>query len=245
VGALGHYLEREGVPTAQISLIREQTAAMKPPRALWVPFMLGRPLGAPNEPEFQRRVLRALLSLFERASGPVLEDFPDDAPADGGKAAGFVCPVNFAAAKSAQGGLAGAVLEEIAELGPWYELARRRRGRTTVGVFGAGVESAARHVVSYLKGTPEALTHPAWSAGMALKRACDDIKAYYYEAVSAQPGNLDARAIERWFWSETAAAQSLLAIRDICARSDDESLKPLGKLSLIPRFVTDRQQDKP
>jgi len=39
VGALGHYIEREGIPTAQISLIREQTAAIKPSRALWVPFM--------------------------------------------------------------------------------------------------------------------------------------------------------------------------------------------------------------
>ena len=47
MGALGHFIEREGVPTAQISLIREQTAAIQPPRALWVPFMLGRPFGAP------------------------------------------------------------------------------------------------------------------------------------------------------------------------------------------------------
>jgi hypothetical protein len=240
VGALGHYLEREGVPTAQISLIREQTAAIKPPRALWVPFMLGRPLGAPNEPAFQRRVLSRLLALFER-QGPVLEDFPEDAPAGSGDTAGFSCPVNFAPAKRAAGGLAEAVLDEIAELGPWYELARRRRGRTTVGVFGAGIEAAARHIVSYLRGAAEAPPNPAWSAGMAVKRACDDLKAYYYEAVAAQPGNLDARAIEAWFWSGTAAARALLAIRDHCLGSDDESLKPLGKLSLIPRFVTDGQ----
>jgi hypothetical protein len=75
---------------------------------------------------------------------------------------------------------------------------------------------------------------------MAVKRACDDLKAYYYEAVAAQPGNLDAKAIENWFWVETAAAQAFLAIRNYCLKSDDESLKPLGKLSLIPRFVTDR-----
>ena len=34
-------------------------------------------------------------------------------------------------------------------------------------------------------------------------------------------------------------AQALLAIRDYCLKSSDESLKPLGKLSLIPRFVTE------
>ena len=82
MGALGHYIEREGVPTAQVSLIREQTAAIKPPRALWVPFMLGRPFGAPNDAAFQRRVLAALLGLFERADGPVLEDYPEDAPGE-------------------------------------------------------------------------------------------------------------------------------------------------------------------
>jgi hypothetical protein len=226
------------VPTAQISLIREQTAAIRPPRALWVPFMLGRPFGAPNEPDFQRRVLQHLLSLFERPAGPVLEDFPEDAPGSRGESS-FACPVSFASTRPRDGGLVGAVLEEIAELGPWYELARRRRRRTTVGVFGGGVEPAALHVVSYLKGAPEAPPNPAWSAGMAVKRACDDLKAYYYEAVAAQPGNLDARAIESWFWSETAAAKALLAIRDHCLKSDDESLKPLGKLSLIPRAVTD------
>ena len=83
MGALGHYIEREGVPNAQISLIREQTAAIMPPRALWVPFMLGRPFGAPNAPDFQRKVLRALLSLFERPAGPVIEDFPEEAPESG------------------------------------------------------------------------------------------------------------------------------------------------------------------
>jgi len=239
VGALGHYLEREGVATAQISLIREQTAAIKPPRALWVPFMLGRPFGAPNEPDFQRRVLRHLLSLFERREGPVLEDFPEDAPAAAAQEDGFACPVSFAPVLAEGRGLTRAMWEEIAQLASWYSLARKRRGRTTVGVFGATVDDAARHVASYVDGPPDTPPVAGWSAGMSVKRACDDVKAYYYEAVAAQPGNLAAKAIEDWFWRETAAAKAFLAIRDICLNSDDESLKPLGKLSLIPRFVTD------
>lgn len=245
MGALGHYIEREGVPTAQISLIREQTSAIKPPRALWVPFMLGRPFGVPNEPDFQRRVLRHLLSLIERPSGPVLEDFPADAPAAAAQEEGFACPVSFATPAGAAGGLAGRMQAEIDGLAPWYEFAKRRRGRTTVGVFGATVAEAAHHVASYLDGTPKAPPNGGWSAGIAVKRACDDVKAYYYEAVAAQPGNLAPKAIEEWFWRETAAAQAFLAIRQICLKSDDESLKPLGKLSLIPRFVTDQQHGKP
>jgi hypothetical protein len=40
----------------QISLVREHTEKINPPRALWVPFELGRPVGPPDEPAFQRRV---------------------------------------------------------------------------------------------------------------------------------------------------------------------------------------------
>jgi hypothetical protein len=241
VGALSHYLEREGIPTAHISLIREQTAAIQPPRALWVPFMLGRPLGVPNDPQFQLRVLHALLALFERPAGPVLEDFPEDAPAAAMPESGFACPVSFAPAPVQTGELFQAMQQEIAQLASWYDLAKKRRGRTTVGVFGATVDEAARHVSAYLEGKPLAPPMADWSAGMAVKRACDDIKAYYYEAVAAQPGNLAPAAIENWFWRETAAARALLAMRDICLSSDDASLKPLGKQSLIPRSVAEQK----
>jgi hypothetical protein len=238
VGALGHYLEREGVATAQISLIREQTAAIRPPRALWVPFMLGRPFGAPNAPDFQRKVLRALLSLFERASGPVLEDFLEDAPATDAAEEGFACPVSFAVADAGEGDLGVAMRREIAQLAPWYDLAVRRRGRTTVGVSGMTLEDAAVHAAAYLDGAPRPAAPPGLSAGVALKRACDDIKAYYYEAVAAQPGNLSSHAIDRWFWRDTAAAKLFLAIQQVCLESGDESLQPLGKLSLIPRAAS-------
>ncbi len=80
MGALAHYLEDKGIPTTQISLIREHTEKIHPPRALWVPFELGRPLGAPEDPVFQRRVLLAALNLLNAVKGPVLEDFPDEAP---------------------------------------------------------------------------------------------------------------------------------------------------------------------
>lgn len=242
MGALGHYLEQEGVPTAQISLIREQTAAIKPPRALWVPFMLGRPLGAPNEADFQRKVLRTLLSLFERPTGPVLEDFPEEAPASAHQDSGFACPVTFASAQNKVGGIARALRDEVAQLAPWYDLARKRRGRTTVGIFGATVEDAVNHIATYLGDAPNPPVVTGLSAGLAVKRACDDVKAYYYEAVAAQPGNLAAKAIDEWFWQETAAAKAFLEIRQICLNSNDESLKPLGKISLIPRFVTERLQ---
>ncbi len=238
MGALGHFLEREGVATVQISLIREQTAAMKPPRALWVPFMLGRPFGAPDEADFQRDVLRSLLKLFERSAGPVLEDYPEDAPAGSTAAAGsaFACPVSFARAAVDDGKLGAALQREIAQLAPWYDLAKKRRGRSTVGISGLSIEAAAQHAASQLDAVPAA-PPPGLSAGVALKRACDDIKAYYYEAVAAQPGNLKAKDIEHWFWHETVAARVFLGIQQVCLKSSDKSMLPLGKISLVPRVV--------
>lgn len=98
MSAVGHYLEEGGIPSASISLVREHSEAMGPPRALWVPFMLGRPLGAPNDPAFQRMVLRALLALFDADEGPVLQDFANDAPGldTEEQPDGAACPVNFA-----------------------------------------------------------------------------------------------------------------------------------------------------
>lgn len=237
MGALGHFIEREGVPTAQISLIREQTAAIGPPRALWVPFMLGRPFGAPNAPDFQRTVLRALLGLFTHTAGPVLEDFPDDAPPNVAGETTFACPVSFAPAQTSVNDPAAAMRREIAQLAPWYELALKRRGRTTVGVSGLGLDEAAAFAASYVGETPAAPYEAGLSPGVALKRVCDDLKAYYYEAVAAQPGNLSPKEIDHWFWFETATAKVFLAIRDACLKSEDKSLQPLGRLSLVPRAV--------
>src|SRR5947199_10506651 len=62
-----------------ISMVREHTEKVKPPRALFVPFPFGHALGRANDPELQHRVLRAALELLVEPSGPVLRDFPDDA----------------------------------------------------------------------------------------------------------------------------------------------------------------------
>ena len=63
-----------------ISLIREQTEAVRPPRALWVPFALGRPLGVAGDPGFQKEVLRASFAMLESAVEPTIEDYPIEAP---------------------------------------------------------------------------------------------------------------------------------------------------------------------
>ena len=72
-------LEAHGIATTSISLVREHTEKVKPPRALFVPFPYGHAFGRPNDPELQHRVLKAALALLEAPAGPVLSDFPDEA----------------------------------------------------------------------------------------------------------------------------------------------------------------------
>jgi len=79
VGVIARQIEAAGVATTSISLVREHTEQVKPPRALFVPFPFGYPLGKPDDPDLQLKVLRAAFGLLERERGPVLEDYPDDA----------------------------------------------------------------------------------------------------------------------------------------------------------------------
>ena len=79
VGLVQAAIERQGIATVSISLLRKVTETIKPPRALFVPYPMGFPLGAPNQPELQHRVISAALGLLERDDLPVLEEFKDPA----------------------------------------------------------------------------------------------------------------------------------------------------------------------
>lgn len=223
--------------TVQISLVREHTAKINPPRALWVPFELGRPIGPPGEPDFQRRVLASALGLLEAASGPVLADFPEDAP--GGASddySGWVCPVNLAPPPaSADAGEAAPVLAEIAKLRPWYQVGLERRGRTTVGVSGLAIEDAVTLLAGFLDDPAVASPRADLALPQALKFASEDMRAWYLEAATAKPGPNASKVLNDWFWNETAAGALALKVAAACRRSDDAALKTLGQRSLVPR----------
>lgn len=219
MGALGHFLERQGIPTASISLVREHTETIRPPRALWVTFELGRPLGIPDEPDFQRRVLRATAELLECADGPLIADYPEDVaePAD---FTGWACPINLAPAA------VGTLAAEIERLATWHDRAVAATGRTTVGVSGLDMPAAGRLLAQALEGE----LPPA----QALKEAVDDLRAYYLEAASAFPEAGAPAMRKAWLWDETLFGKALLAVQPRLAASDDPQHRILGNLTLIP-----------
>ena len=226
MSALSHFLESEGLSTTGISLVREHTEAMAPPRALWVPFPLGRPLGAPGDPEFQHRVIAAALALLDRPEGPVLEDFPEPAP-DDGAGEPWSCPVRFAQPAGGRD-IASAARTELAGLATWHELATRRRGRSAADTTGFAVEQCLELVID------------ACQAGHTddvrrLKAAVEDLKTHYVEAVTARPGTPPAGAADAMLWDESALGRLLRQLAARGSESDDAAMRFLANDSLVPR----------
>ena len=75
VGLLAAAMEREDITTTSVTLLREITSVIRPPRALFVPYKMGFPLGEPNNALLQQQVIAASLALLERTDVPVLENF--------------------------------------------------------------------------------------------------------------------------------------------------------------------------
>lgn len=239
MGGLAHYLEDEGIATTQISLIRKHTETIKPPRALAVPFELGRPFGAPNEPDFQRRVLRDCLELLTRPSGPVLEDFPDEPPSAGEETHGWACPVNFAppVAEVSDADLVHqALLQEVNLLRPWYEESVRTYKRSAFGISGKTPEEIARFLADLVV-DPEGTAPPieGKTLGTGFKLMADDMRYFYTEAAIARPDQRTRDVeIANWLWGETTLGKVLVAIRDYAMECEEPSLKALAVTAMVP-----------
>lgn len=202
-------------------------------------FELGRPLGVPNDPAFQKRVILAALKLFERAKGPVIEDYPEDAPMTGEETIGPACPVDFSqedAALTETGSLCAALKKEMRSLRPWYDLSVQKRGRTTVGISGVSLDSLGDFICAFLEGETPENPRDDISLPYTLNFATDDLKAYYFEAVSTQPRQESAssRVLSDWFYQETVAGEVLFAVRDSCIDSEDRLMKFICNLLIIP-----------
>jgi hypothetical protein len=199
--------------------VREHTEVVRPPRALWVTFELGRPLGVPDDPAFQSRVLCAALAMLDRTDGPLLVDYPEEAPGEV-DLSGWACPIALAPRPE------DTLLAEIDRLTVWYDRAVAERDRTTVGTSGLTMAAAGALVT-------QALTAELPPA-QPLKLAIDDLRAFYLEAASAFPDPGTSRTRRAWFWDETTFAKSLLTLQPKLAASADRQHQILANLTLIP-----------
>jgi hypothetical protein len=192
----------------------------------------------PNDPDFQRRVLTNALELFDADSGPVLKDHPEDVPTIDGPEI-LVSPAGVSISESDEADtakLAAKLLEEIALIRPWYDRSVESRKRTTVGVSGMEPEAMGSFITEFLDGgIPE--SSEGTSPVSQFKLAVDDLKAYYFEAATAQPGQEAATpdTISSWFYRETVAGNVLHAVRNAQMDTEDKTMRLITRILLIPR----------
>ena len=222
MSGLAHYLEDEGLSTVVVALVREHVVKMRPPRALWVPFEMGRPFGTPNDAGLQQLVLKAALALLDQPGPePILEDFCEEASNLDDDA-----NWHFPDVLDSE----NVVAETRSALFAWRE-AQKRFGKTTVGISGFTPEAAVEYIERYLTDDPQ--PNPKGMAKVSRARfAIDDIKAFYFEA-AASVGNPSSLQINDWFWNNTLAGKMILEFQEAIRESDDKNLR-LIESSLVP-----------
>jgi hypothetical protein len=232
---MAHMLEERGLPTTVLALVLPQVEKTRPPRSVMLPFILGRPLGEPNDPPFQRRVLMQALHLLERTDGPVLlEYFPDDNPSwfdrpDWKPAVTLSVPTSPTIPLEWR----STFQAELALVFPVWERFKARFGRTTVGLAGQLPEAWPEFATSFLDGAlPTVPAHD--TPALALRFMADDLKALYGEAVQAEGPPPSARQIDQWFWRQTVAGQLLIALREVSLKSDNNALRTVGGRFFVP-----------
>jgi hypothetical protein len=235
VSALGHYLEEEGLATVSISLIRPQTENTRPPRALWVPFELGRPFGPPNDPAFQRRVLLAALRMLERTDGPVLlEDFPDDDPRRLPDPNWWPPAIPVGTGDGDGKSLARGLEAEVLALRGAHQRWVEQHRRTTVGVSTLEIAEAAHYVAEWLRGNNPDSPRAGFSAPLLLRFAIDDLKAYALEAAAAGPAKPSSTQLGNWLWNETATGAAIHALRAALLHNEDPRLALIADNFIVP-----------
>ena len=227
--SLAHFLEDEGIATVTIALVREHAASIRPPRALWVPFMLGRPFGEPNNPALQRTVIHQALTLLDAESGPVLAD-ADVAIPPTEQQQMWACPVSFPQ-RLESASLAARIDVEMAELQPAYDAGVVERGRTTVGLSPDPVRDGVASIVRFLAtdaGAEADAEADAQTTANALRWWSSDVRAFYCEAAMTATTSAPAASVEQWFWTETAAGELLLELRHRCLNHDAPAIREVG-----------------
>jgi hypothetical protein len=177
--------------------MRDVSERLRPPRALFCEFPLGRPLGKPLDPEYQHRVLAAAFALFDEPAGPVIHDFPDVIEQDLEVAASCMMPPRDTSGEHP-------AVAEARALIPAYNRTFARRGRTNVGrtTEAAGIPDLVGRFVELSEGA--ALEGAELEAQWILDM-CSDVRAFYEEASMALVDHVpDAGQTDVWFYRQTA-----------------------------------------
>lgn len=207
---LSNVFEQAGLTTVALALVRGQAETSKPPRALYVEFPLGRPLGRPNDPELQTAVLTAAFELLDRDDSPFIVDYPDiieeasDEPAS--------CPMPPRHDPDLH-----AAIDEARGLRDAYRRNVEATGRTLLGrVTSPDVDGVVTLIEKMIRLEAGESLDDVGLAGGAGIAAGQDIRAYYEEAGLQLADNaIGSRSLESWFYRITETGQLLRRVQKV------------------------------
>jgi len=216
VSAIAHWLEQAGISTVVIGLVKLHLEKMNPPRALWVPFELGRPLGPPANAEFQREVLEQALRMVETAESSTIQDFTENDPR-------FVASPAWSAPDLKDH---STIADECAALKPSYQRQCVDKSRTSVGVAKTPITELATLFDEVYRQNSFRELRADISARLMFRLALDDLKAYYIEAALADQNSPSSQQLHDWLWRDTLLA-------------GDVKLTDLGTKFIVPHAWRD------
>ena len=220
---IARVLEEAGLSTIALSLIREQTVKIKPPRAVFVPFPFGISVGHRNDAAEQRAVLDLAFSTLEAAGGPVLLDF--DVPERNERAA----PLQAANVELDPGVAQIDFATELASALDAWRVHFAATQRTLAGVSGIPFERLAEigaFLVRYSADTStEFAGRPAGPLPLFVRACVDDLRAVYVEGRMQTHPDESGDDTQRWLLAGTAFGALLRRLRDTMDAVDDPLMK--------------------
>ncbi|MCY4014507.1 MAG: hypothetical protein OXG82_17520 [Gammaproteobacteria bacterium] len=208
--------------TVAIGSIRGQIYGTAPPRGLFCDFPLGRPLGVPGDPVFQRRVIERAFAMLERTE-PAVEDYEvvidDDSQP-------LACPLPARMDPDAH-----PAIDEARGLRPAYDRAIAKYGNRAGAVRLLDADSIPAAIESFIR---VAEGHPWKQAGIPgiPARVSQDIRGYYEMAAMEIADHTPAAwAGYRWFRDQTKTGEVIRQARD--AMRESGAKEPLWRF-LMP-----------
>ena len=212
-----------------IGLVKLHLEKTTPPRSLWVPFELGRPVGPPANPEFQREVLEQALRMVETTENTTIQDFEKNDPRSAANPA-WTAP-----------GLKehSTIADECVELQSSYQRQCVDKSRTSVGVAKTPVtELAALFDEAYSQNTFKNLRDDI-SSRLMFRLAIDDLKAYYIEAALADHNSPSSQQLHDWLWQDTLFGRQMRELRHRFMDSGEVKFTDLGTKFIVPHAWRD------
>ena len=107
-------------------------------------------------------------------------------------------------------------------------------GRTTVGASQLAVEEAARFLAGFVETPTAPVPRDDIEVGALLKLVCEDLKAFYSESTTVQPGMDISLAVEHWLWNETVLGRVMWTFREANTDNPDPYIQYLARRQVVP-----------